>query len=127
MITRKFNRWVFSSILAIGFLTSQIGCSTTQTPQTIAYKTIASITTTVDTARQAWNSYATTGAATQSQIASVAKAYTTYQLSVMVAQAAENSFATNNDTNALNQTVMAVSQSSSALLGLINSFSTTNK
>lgn len=121
-LSKKINRWVFSSLVAIALTLSIEGCSTTgsQSPTVIAYKTVASTTTTVDTARQAWNQWVITGHATVDQVTKVANDYALYQQSMATAQVAINSYNANPDPNQLNKVMAAVSDSSANLLGLIN-------
>lgn len=119
----KINRWVFSSLIALAL--SQEGCSTAnQSPDSIAYKTIATVTTTVDSARQAWNTYVAAGNATIPQVQQVAAAYAVYQQSIVVAQAAVITYKTNGDANSMNNAVAAASAASLPIITLITAIVT---
>lgn len=114
---------IIKIILALSLLgLTQQGCITTQTPDAVAYKTIATITTTVDSARQAWNSFVAAGHATVDEVNTVGQAYTKYQSAVALAQVATISYKTNPDSNSLNAAITAVSDSSSALINVVNTF-----
>ena len=97
------------------------GCQNTS-PQAVAYRTEGTLTTTVNTAMQAWADYVHTYPQPQSQIDQVKGAYQKYFDAQMAAKGAVEAYIANStpgNSNAVAQTTAAVSESAAAILDLV--------
>ena len=110
-----------SLLTVIALVLVMAGCAT---PETSAYKTVAVIAQTVDSSRQAWNSYVAQGKATRDQVVAVHLAYVKYQSAMAVAEAAVITYKQNNATKgALDAAMLAVSAASADVITAVATFS----
>jgi len=108
------------SIISLALL---LGCATTQKPQDVAYKTIGTIATVVDTSMLAWGDFVRAGMAKPNQEVMVKNTYLKYQ-SVMLSTKVLVLTYVDSPTNQtlLNTSLQAVGNASFEVINTINLF-----
>lgn len=117
----KITILAMAALLVCGFL---CGC---KSPELTAYKTLASIALTVNTAKHAYEDYRALGSVTPEQDAKIKAAYLQYQGAFKVAEDIQKSLAGNADKTLYMQLIQSVEAVSGDFLNLVAQFVPTFK